>query len=58
MRGRTLEEIEEMFDKRVPAKNFSTYVCQNTIAARDQAERDLFGDAKAAAMHVETVERV
>jgi SP family sugar:H+ symporter-like MFS transporter len=51
MQGRTLEEIEEMFDKGIAAKDFPTYVCTNAVLAREEAERDLFGNEKAAALH-------
>jgi L-amino acid N-acyltransferase YncA len=33
-KDRTLEEIDEMFEKRVPARKFKTYVCMETNDAR------------------------
>jgi hypothetical protein len=58
VKGRSLEEIEEMFDMRLPAKDFPTYVSRNIEVARQQAEKDLFGTEKAGAMHVEATTRV
>ncbi len=58
VKGRSLEEIEEMFDMRLPAKDFPTYVSRNVEAARQQAEKDLYGVEKPAAAHVEAANRV
>ncbi|CAK7203834.1 hypothetical protein SEUCBS139899_006583 [Sporothrix eucalyptigena] len=45
MKGRSLEEIDEMFEKRVRTKYFSTYECDCTrVATQDEA--------KPAALHV------
>ncbi|KAK5233624.1 hypothetical protein LTR47_005247 [Exophiala xenobiotica] len=33
-KDRTLEEIDEMFEKRVPARKFKTYICMETNDAR------------------------
>ncbi|KAJ5210158.1 hypothetical protein N7491_009966 [Penicillium cf. griseofulvum] len=41
VRGRTLEEIEEMFDKNVPARKFQSYVCENVERANREAAKDL-----------------
>lgn len=41
VRGRTLEEIEEMFDKKVPAWKFQTYVCETVAQANMEAMKDL-----------------
>ncbi|KAK1763774.1 sugar porter family MFS transporter [Phialemonium atrogriseum] len=43
VQGRSLEEIEEMFDKRLPAKDFPKYVSENAEIARREAEKDLYG---------------
>ncbi|KAH8904649.1 sugar porter family MFS transporter [Coniochaeta sp. PMI_546] len=55
VQGRSLEEIEEMFDKRLPAKDFPKYVSENAEIARREAEKDLYGPVgdKAAVMHAE-----
>ena len=58
VKGRSLEEIEEMFDARLPAKDFPTYVSRNVEVARQQAEKDLLGAEKAGVMHVEAASRV
>ncbi|KAJ5817053.1 hypothetical protein N7447_009286 [Penicillium robsamsonii] len=41
VRGRSLEEIEEMFDKNVPARKFQTYVCESVELANMEASKDL-----------------
>lgn len=58
VQGRSLEEIEEMFDKRLAAKDFPTYVSQNAEIARTQAEKDLFGNDKAKVIHIDVATRV
>jgi hypothetical protein len=58
VQGRSLEEIEEMFDQRLPAKDFPTYVSHNAEIARLEAEKDLYGEEKAGAMHVEGTNKV
>lgn len=55
VRGRSLEEIEEMFDKGVPSRDFQTYVCESTSVARGWAEKDLNGEGEA--VHVEVSEK-
>jgi len=47
-----------MFDKRLAAKDFPTYVSQNAETARTQAENNLFGDDKANVVHVDVATRV
>lgn len=37
MRGRSLEEIDELFHNRVPTKEFPTYHCISAELAREQA---------------------
>ncbi|KAB5547407.1 sugar porter family MFS transporter [Coniochaeta sp. 2T2.1] len=60
VQGRSLEEIEEMFDKKLAAKDFPKYVSENAMIARREAERDLYGPDgdKVAAMHDEGRTRV
>ncbi|KAB5542484.1 general substrate transporter [Coniochaeta sp. 2T2.1] len=59
VQGRSLEEIEEMFDRRVPAKDFPTYVAEVSEVARAEAEKDLYAAEKTgAAVHVEAFTRV
>ncbi|KAK0648090.1 general substrate transporter [Cercophora newfieldiana] len=55
--GRSLEEIEEMFNKRVPTRDFPKYVSQNAEVARQEARKDLYGE-KSGVMHVEGEKRV
>lgn len=40
VRGRSLEEIEEMFDKKIPAWQFKNYVCESVEQAKKEAEQD------------------
>ena len=42
MKGRSLEELDEMFAARVPVRKFRTYVCE----VREEARRDVVGDEK------------
>ncbi|OQU93778.1 hypothetical protein CLAIMM_00250 [Cladophialophora immunda] len=61
VRGRTLEEIEEMFDKGISARDFSTYVCDNVIIAREQAEEVVYGEKKperVQVVHIEAADSV
>lgn len=57
VKGRSLEEIEEMFDKGISARGFSTYVCENVKLAKVEAERELIleeaKDGRGKALHVE-----
>ncbi|KAK3380817.1 sugar porter family MFS transporter, partial [Podospora didyma] len=55
VQGRSLEEIEEMFDARLPTKDFTTYVSHNAEIARREAEKDLYGAEKAGIEHAERV---
>lgn len=52
MRNRTLEEIDELFQERVPTRQFHKYQCVSSERAREQAikvvgiEADVDGDEK------------
>jgi hypothetical protein len=37
MKGRSLEEIDEMFEKRISVRNFATYECECTRQAHEIA---------------------
>lgn len=37
MRGRSLEEIDELFQRKVPTKDFASYHCVSGERAREQA---------------------
>lgn len=37
MRGRSLEEIDELFNNKVPTKDFPKYHCVSAERAREQA---------------------
>jgi hypothetical protein len=34
-KGRTYAELDEMFEKRLPTRQFSTYVCQDVLDIRE-----------------------
>lgn len=46
VRGRTLEEIDEMFRNKVPAKDFPNYVCVETEEASERGLRNIIGGEK------------
>jgi hypothetical protein len=55
-RDRTLEEIHEMFEARVPARKFKHYVCANTEGYAAEAMGKELSERKAAGTtHVETL---
>lgn len=41
MRNRTLEEIDELFQERVPTKQFAKYHCVSSERAREQAVKNI-----------------
>lgn len=41
MRGRTLEEIDELFQNRVPTREFPKYHCLSGERAREQALKNV-----------------
>lgn len=47
MKGRTLEELDEMFQNRVSVKNFPTYICISSQQARGIVNREV-GESEAA----------
>jgi len=51
MKGRSLEEIDEMFEKRVPIRKFATYECECTKQAHDLVVE------KAKIAHTEDIEK-
>ena len=55
-RDRTLEEIHEMFEAKVPARKFKTYVCVGVegYAAEAAGKDALHRDEKTGAMRIET----
>jgi len=59
-KDRTLEEIHEMFEAKIPARAFKTYVCVGVeeLAAQGVAKGDLLAGEreKADATHVETIQ--
>ncbi|KAL1881567.1 hypothetical protein Plec18167_003164 [Paecilomyces lecythidis] len=59
VRGRTLEEIDEMFRNKVPTRDFPSYVCVENLEARqrefDNAAAEVKEEAKEEATHIEVV---
>lgn len=41
MRNRTLEEIDELFQERVPTRQFAKYQCLSTERAREQVIKNV-----------------
>ncbi|KAI7196711.1 hypothetical protein D0869_06110 [Hortaea werneckii] len=62
VKGRTLEEIDEMFEKRLPARRFRTYVCTGRAALesmqRNASTFELDTGPKSKGDVVETIERI
>ncbi|KAK3367746.1 general substrate transporter [Podospora didyma] len=51
VRGRTLEEIDEMFRNKVPTKDFPSYVCTEVEEARERATMNVLAFEKLGAEH-------
>lgn len=58
-RDRTLEEIHEMFEAKLPARQFKSYVCTGVeeFAAQGIAKGDLILNKTGRAEHIETKEK-
>ncbi|KAI8960251.1 general substrate transporter [Daldinia sp. FL1419] len=54
MKGRSLEEIDELFEKRVPTRDFSTFECQSSLQAHDIALHNI-EEAKVGVAQVESI---
>ncbi|KAI1077808.1 general substrate transporter [Whalleya microplaca] len=52
MRGRSLEEIDELFEKRVPIRKFPEFECQTSSEAHDIAMHEM-EEAKATVQHTD-----
>lgn len=52
MKGRSLEEIDELFEKRVPTRDFPRFECQSSSQAHDIALHKI-EEAKVTIQHVE-----
>lgn len=46
MKGRTLEEIDELFQNRVSRKDFPTYQCISSEEAKEVAHKLITGNDK------------
>jgi MFS transporter, SP family, sugar:H+ symporter len=61
VKGRSLEEIDEMFEQRLPARKFRKYVCTSRAAVESKARNGAGSDSdEKSEQHgtVETIERV
>ena len=62
VKGRTLEEIDEMFEKRLPARKFRTYVCTGRAALesmhRNATTFEMDTGPKSKSDVIETIERI
>lgn len=57
MKDRSLEELDELFQNRVPVSKFKSYQCVSSERARELAHTEMVGDNKrAGSAVVETVE--
>lgn len=56
VRGRTLEEIDEMFRNNVPTREFPKYVCMENLEAQERGRKIVKGEDEATAAHVEVVQ--
>jgi hypothetical protein len=52
-KGRSLEEIDEMFVNRIPRRQFKTYQCVSSERAREIAEQEV-GDMSKGGVTVHT----
>ncbi|EER29321.1 hypothetical protein D8B26_008044 [Coccidioides posadasii str. Silveira] len=57
VRGRTLEEIDEMFRNNVPTRDFPKYVCVESQEAKERGLMNVFGEVKPDAEHVESASK-
>jgi SP family sugar:H+ symporter-like MFS transporter len=55
VRGRSLEEIDEMFRNKVPTRDFPKYVCVENLEARERGIAIVRGEEKASSGHVEVI---
>ena len=55
-KDRTLEEVHEMFENKVPARKFKTYVCSTTEAFAAEAAAGKLGEVGGSS-HVEETEK-
>lgn len=56
IKNRTLEEIDEMFEARLPARRFRKYVCTGRVLAGDMGEKEARESEKDEVVHQEVVE--
>jgi len=56
-KDRTLEELDELFEARVPARKFRGYVCTKTRDAMDHGAAEEIAGAKEKVVQVEVVEQ-
>jgi hypothetical protein len=55
MKGRSLEELDEMFQNRVPRRDFPKYQCVSSERAREIAGQHVGGEKAQVVVHAEDV---
>jgi len=53
MKGRSLEELDEMFQNRVPRRDFPKYHCVSSERAREIAVKQIGGEKDQVVVHAE-----
>jgi hypothetical protein len=53
MKGRSLEELDEMFQNRVPRRDFPKYQCVSSERAREIAVKHIGGEKEQVVVHAE-----
>jgi hypothetical protein len=53
MKGRSLEELDEMFQNRVPRREFPKYQCLSSERAREIAVKQISGEKDEIVIHAE-----
>jgi len=53
MKGRSLEELDEMFQNRVPRRDFPKYQCVSSERARELAVKQNFDEKDQVVVHAE-----
>ena len=57
MKGRSLEELDEIFEAGIPAREFKQYECKIVEEAMQDLDAQHVANAKSEGMFVESVER-
>lgn len=55
MKGRSLEELDEMFQNRVPRRQFPKYQCLSSERAKEIVEKHIDDSKGGAAVQIESI---